>query len=194
MVLLNIMNRARGWPGTAAVLMVGLALAALWPAQAGATTVVVLHPQKDAYIDYIDGSNPNANNGHGLLLLDREETGTAFDYKVYLSFSLPSPGASLATVTDAALQLDPVFGGGVLSQKNASKQFTFKVHGLNEKNDVAWDESGITWNNAPGNNPADGSLPGTTLLGSFVITGTGVGTTVVFDDADTETGAWFKPG
>lgn len=108
--------------------------------------------------------------------------GEDFDRKSYFRFDL-----SQATAKHGDAQLILTVGDDNQGQPVQGAQ-TFSVYGLSDGDSgETWDESLITWNNAPANDLAtgDGVLPNATLLGQFVLDGTGTtGATVTVQTSE----------
>ncbi len=105
--------------------------------------------------------------------------GTSFDRKVYLQYD-----TSLINrpIIDATLSFTFEYGGGI-EDNIAGQNIGFEVYGLNDgEPGELWDETTLTWNNAPGNDISSGSafLSNTTFLGNFSVIGSGVGTEILF--------------
>lgn len=149
----------------------------------------VIGASADSFVAYGGGSNAGVNYGSSNTLVLKgaddntavPEPGTA--RKTYIKFALSNSDP----VTSASLTLNFVNSGiGTFDTASGydSAAFVFNVYGLNNSATAeAWTESGITWANAPGNNATSATLAsGTTtmLLGTFAVTGKGIGTTVSF--------------
>jgi len=95
--------------------------------------------------------------------------------KAYMRFDLNDlVGYDQADVVDAKLMLNFVTGFG----SNPNQDWEFEVYGLNDGDaGEAWGETTINWSNAPANDTGSrfGMLGNTTSLGTFNLTGTGVG-------------------
>lgn len=158
-------------------LLVGCALAVvsgLWAAPAaGAQTIVAIG---DAFV--LKQSASNVMGGNSLMVSSR--TGN-YARKTYLSFDL----SSLSSVTvDAASSLSLGF---VSLSGPASGSVTLYVYGITDST-ATFDESAITWNNAPKNNTdhyTDFSSSGVALLGTITVDSASItqGTTVSLSGA-----------
>jgi len=148
-------------------------------------TQTVLSADADAYIQGRTAGGENSNFGGSTELrikynLNGAGQGHNFNRKSYIRYDL-SPIANLGKLTNAVLCLPFVNGVGILEP---GVTYTFAVYGLNDGDPgEGWAEGGITWNNAPQNDPNPGQMgPGTTLLGRFTVFESGAGTTVNFSD------------
>lgn len=144
---------------------------------------IVSGVNKDAYVQ--SGSEADNNFGTATQLLAKNHSsGSNFDRKSYLGFDTTSFSAS---DFGWKLTLNVVDSG--LGDEDGSNTYSFSVYGLDHGGDDSWDQSAITWNNAAGNNTASGNGfgAGTTLLGSFDITGKGIGSTIMFSSAAFDT-------
>lgn len=103
-----------------------------------------LSPVADATIKY---ASPNSNYGSLATLAIESDVYGEYDprQKSYLRFQLPAmPG----TIVDAKLKL--------VRDAVAPWQYSVDLYGLKDAvSGQSWSESGITWNNAPGNNPTN---------------------------------------
>ena len=101
-----------------------------------------------------------------------------FDRKVYIRFQTAGLPKNLL---DCRLQLEVIEGDG--NTENLTRDQCFTVYGLNDGVEGGdWNESLITWNNAPQNVIDSATEMGeeATVLGSFEIDGTGIGTSIQF--------------
>lgn len=152
---------------------------------AGAARADVINGTLDADARINQGS-PDANFGSESLLTVRANT-AANTYKSYLRFTLPDlpDGAQVTAVT---LSLTAVNSGA--NTTVAWWNQNISVFGLK---DAAWDESTVTWNNAPSNNTGSTSgfiSPPAEALTTF----NGNGTTGTFNVSFTSAAAlaWFQ--
>jgi len=112
-----------------------------------------LLPTQDAYIRPGSAADSNFNT----FQLDLAGRTADVNRKVYLQFELPG---NAAMTTGAALRLtikDMIAADGDLINEEVS----FKVFAAVSDNPELWNESSITWNNAPGNSagPMAASAP-----------------------------------
>ena len=108
---------------------------------------------------------PDTNLGNFPEMSIKHQPGNGtFSHKPYLRFDLGS--LDPAAILDATLKLDYVDSSG-------QGIYTINVHGLNDgQPGELWDESTITWNNAPGNITTDGQALNparTTFLGPLPV-------------------------
>lgn len=120
----------------------------------------------DAYVR----SGTGANVAHGATdsgNLVVKSTGTDTSRKSYVQFDI----AGLAgRIQDAAIDLQVNINNGNPSGSTGPAQFTLEVFGLNDGAGEGWNESTLTFNNAPGNAAGNGVNAGlTTFLGSINI-------------------------
>lgn len=110
-----------------------------------------------------------------------------YDRKAYIRFDLSSIGP--LPVATATLTLHGIIGEGIQGTV-AGQTIDFSVYGLNDLDGGEnWGETTITWNNGPQNDTTsgDGLLSNTTLLGTFSLVGTGIGSTINFGGANLPT-------
>jgi hypothetical protein len=134
------------------------------PTNAGVTTAV--GNGADTYITssyYNNAANQNYGSAE-VVAIKHDLVMPGNNRKGYLRFDLSS---LLSPIIDASLQLCYAGKG---SDPSASPS-TYNVYGLNDGHaGESWDESTITWNNAPGNYTASAGglvIAETTFLGSF---------------------------
>lgn len=134
----------------------GLCVAALALCLSAEAAKVALKPQADVTIDQ---KMPDRNLGKSAWILSRASTaGTEPDMvqKGYLRFD----ASNLPKVVDIE-SLDVVFSG---KRGRSGRYFMLTGPEANQ-----WEEGTITWNNAPGNNPAE-NLDGFTGTSGLVVT------------------------
>lgn len=150
-----------------------------------ATITTDLGNGADAYVRSSLGGNNAANTNYGSSgsVLVKHDTGLpGNNRKGYLRFDL---GSVSEPIGDARLELAYAERSG----DPFAEPSTYNVFGLIDGHaGENWDEFGITWNNAPGNNigSAGGLLAGeTTLLGSFdlSLSGVSIGDAVSFSSS-----------
>ncbi len=141
------------------VLAAALAAAPLAVSPAAAA---VLTPSADAFIRGGSNANANQNGGNAQNLLILPGNDLNFARKAYLRFDLSS---ITADVTDAQLSLDISFSNTAVGGA------PLNIWGLNDGSGDNWSETGITWNNAPGNQNNPAGTTGAALLGQIVDTG-----------------------
>ncbi len=127
---------------------------------------------------HVVSNTPNDNFGDVEFVAVKNDSGNNIDRKGYFRFDL----SNLGTVSDGSLNLVYV------NQTGASAiPSTYNIYGLIDGDTgELWDESGITWNNAPANITGSGNAfdnARATLLGMFSINVT----TAVFGDVITIT-------
>ena len=133
----------------------------------------------DAVADsYINGSN-NSGDTHGgedELWVKRNYDGN-WNRKAYMRFDLGGlQGIHQSDATGATLNLNFVDSGAGSNDPNAV--WEFEVYGLaDDLLGEEWAEASINWGNAPGNDTGSGFLmgPDATSLGTFELTGKGIG-------------------
>ncbi len=120
-----------------------------------------------------DGVNANTNFGSGSTL-EVAARGISYNRKAYLQVDLSGLATSQTWFSASSLTLttysSPLIGP-------AAGDVTFNVYGIVDE-DAVWDESTITWNNAPNNDtdsPAGVNPDGTVLLGSFTMDTSSIG-------------------
>ncbi|GMQ61954.1 CBM96 family carbohydrate-binding protein [Vallitalea maricola] len=94
----------------------------------------VFYPLQDAYVR--DGSYADNNFGYDTGLTVKKDA-TSYNRKAYLLFDFNN--YTKKNIEEAVIRL-------YVSHVNGDPTRTIKVYGVNEEN---WDESNITWNNAP---------------------------------------------
>ncbi len=143
-----------------------------------------LPPDADAYINA--GIYANTNFGStGHLAVKNDGAGSDATRKSYIRFDISSIAKPVAPVT-LHMPIGFVSSGGFVP---ATTHFV-NVYGLNDGHSgEAWSESGITWNNAPGNNTSSGSgVTSASFLGTYgVPPTTTVGDAIDFSSATLRT-------
>lgn len=145
------------------VLFTPLFLSVLPPIDAGTLTAVRDNHVQDGVANS-DNVQGNAGSDPTMFIAVRA---TPYNRKAYVGFDVTSalqPGESFA---DATLTLTTA---GLLGTAQSYTTLTFNVHGLT--GDLSWDESTITWNNAPYNDTANARnlvSSGSVLLGTFTV-------------------------
>lgn len=118
---------------------------------------------------YIWAAGKSTNYGTSQVIAVKRDTGLGNSRKGYLRFDF---GSTLETVTDATLDLYYSGTNTGIGNKPANPS-TYTVYGLNDGHlHENWSETGITWNNAPGNITSSSSgfnSSETTYLGTFDI-------------------------
>ena len=161
----------------------------LWVSEARAIPITTeVGNGADTYVQSTLGSNNASNQNYGTsegIFLKHDTAIPGNNRKSYVRFDL---AAITLPIFDASLDL-------VLSSLLTDSSFphadpsTYNVFGLNDGHpDEAWDETTITWNNAPGNDPSSaGGVNGadTLFLGTFSlsISGISLGDIVSFSSA-----------
>jgi hypothetical protein len=158
-----------------------LLMAAALPLQASPITTD-LTSSKDSYIQ---SGSPATNYGAQATAQIKRDDDSNFTRKSYFGFDLS--GLPTGTIIDAALSFEFVTG---LGNTGETTQWTFELYGLTAQNLDGWDETTITWNNAPANNTALSNSPSqvilseTTSLATFTRFGAGVGVQSIPADPD----------
>lgn len=135
--------------------------------------VTTVGPAADAFIQ----GNNSQHGSDPIVQVKSEGVNLDWSRKGYVRFDLAGvPFDTAGELADAALTLNFVASG--VGSTAADETYQFSVFGLND--DAAgqgWAESGIVWDNAPGNDPTshDGVNADATLLGTFMLTGQGLG-------------------
>ncbi len=141
-----------------------LGIVAAWQASASADVILTTADGNGADA-YIHQNSPSTNFGASGNLEVKRDTreNENWDRKTYLRFDISS-----LTVTVASAKLELEFA------EPAGWNRTHALYGLNEKDgtetdiDDNWDESGLTWNNAPGHDN-DSTVTDATFLGELQI-------------------------
>lgn len=130
-----------------------------------------LSANADAYVQ--NGGDVNTNFGaDAQLRVKANNNDNDFSRKTYLQFDV----SGIGTAETANLQLTIPNPVPALGSNNNDLTYTFNVFGLNDGVTAEdWDESLLTWNNAPGNDITSRNLLNSdaTLLGTFTVTGRG---------------------
>jgi hypothetical protein len=163
-------------------IIVAATVCALIATSAQATVVL---PNADAFVS----TEINQDGNHGTesaLLIKNAAAGDNNDpgaqRKAYIRFDLSSLGTDLVSQSALKLHVSQSLGQG-FHDNVIGKMIGFSIYGLNDGDaGESWDETLITWYNAPQNDQTSGSglLPNTTHLGSFDLFETGIGTDVDF--------------
>jgi len=96
---------------------------------------------------HVQGSQPNTNFGTSPALTARNANNNAANnYKVYFRFDLSGSGLDLANAISVTLQFTTL-----TARNNAGFEFFGLPEGLAADATGGWSESGIPYNNAPGN-------------------------------------------
>lgn len=101
---------------------------------------------------HVEGSQPTTNLGTNAVLTARNSNGNAGNFKVYFRFDLNGSGLDLANATSVTLQFTTL-----TARNNAGFEFFGLPQGLPADAVGGWSETGITYNNAPGNVAASDS-------------------------------------
>ena len=119
----------------------------------------VLTPSADAFIR--GGASAGSNQGGGTAQNLSIVPGNNLDFnrKTYIKFDLSSIDED---VIDAKLSLDISFSN------TATGGTPLNIWGLNNGSGDNWSETGITWNNAPGNQNSPVGVTNSVLLGTIV--------------------------
>jgi len=134
-------------------------LLALVASIAGVASATVIETYKDGYVQ--NGSETNKNFGaESHVLVKLNDNATSYTRRGYFGFDYSS--VSNGAITSVTLNLN--FIDSHLGSLTSNGDFEFGLYGLNTS---PWDESTITWNNAPGFTA--------TFLGNFSRTGKGIG-------------------
>jgi len=156
--------------------LVGLVVACGPRAEAQATQT--FNPSQDNFI-YSNLPNnvmPTGTTVPATALLVKNSGGATNNRKSYLQYNLASvpPNSVLnATLDLNFIDTQPFIAGSLAP--GAATNFNFTVFALADGND-GWTEPTITWNNAPQNNKANGAgMIGAISLGTFSVTGKGLG-------------------
>lgn len=132
----------------------------------------------DAYIN--GGASADTTfGGNSNIVLKNGAAANNFARKGYVRFdisTIPAP------ITDAVLSLAVSLNDGGGNPAGPPQNFTIEVFGLADGDPGEnWDESTISWNNAPANDTASGSgfLANAVSLGTFSVSNTDVGGSIV---------------
>ena len=156
------------------------------------TSNATLNAFADAHVQ--SGTNGNTNFNQSTLAVKNELNNAGdFHRKAYMQFDLSAVDTSALSTATFNLTIAPPAGG---ADPAPLENWTFALYGVRDdfapaggKLDEGWLETALTWNNAPGNNTANGSgvvladMFGGQELATFNISGLGVaGTVISLDD------------
>jgi len=149
-----------------------------------AASAVVFTPAADTYVY---GGNPASTAGGADTRLLLKHDGTVTNSrKTWIRHGWSRAGR----VFDATLDLTFVDTGiGGLDATGLAMSWEFDLFGLTDDSGDAWAEATTHWNNAPGNDTASGNgvlASKATSLGTFAVTGKGVGTHTLSSPALTQ--------
>ena len=142
-------------------------LGVMFSAEAMATTITT--SIGNGADSFITASSPSTNFGVSEVIGVKRDTALGNSRKGYLRFDI---GSSFGSVSDASLNLSYA-GTNSGSINRPANPSTYTVYGLKDNHlQENWSETGITWNNAPGNITSSTSgfnSSETTFLGTFDI-------------------------
>ncbi len=147
----------------------------------GATATVQAVTLTSTADSYISNNLRTANFGNDPELRVKNDSEGNQDRKAYIRFDLSSITSPLLTSATFSLT-----GRSSIGTINPGVTSRFDVYGLTTGNQnwVETGTGGINWLNAPANDGSDaGVATGNSLVASFNVTGTGVGTTNVISDS-----------
>ncbi|MBI1370349.1 MAG: DNRLRE domain-containing protein [Planctomycetes bacterium] len=163
----NLSVRTVNYTGTSWAGFDEFRMAGSWAEAVPSQKMIAFKTVADTYVQ-ADGSS----GGSSQILAIKNASTLGFSRKIYSRFDLSSIDESM--IKDARLSLTMDLAGGS-SDMDQTHAWVFNVYGLKDGDaGESWNESTLTWATAPGNDTAsgDGVLSGnTTLLGSFIVTG-----------------------
>ena len=163
---------------TALRVTVGLTFALVLAVALAAEAAPVFEAAADAYVYGGGATTAYGSTDPSRLALKYDGSVTA-SRKTWLRYDLSSrEGRLLSNPVLSLTFFDTAWG--VMNATGAAFDWEFEVYGLNDGDaGEGWSESTVTWNNAPGNKTTSGNqvdLSRATSLGTFTVTGKGVGT------------------
>jgi hypothetical protein len=175
-------------------LLVVVCVVAITVGFSGIVQGTLLTPTADSFVKSDQASD---NFGADSFLQIKETSDLGGTRKVWLQFNVSGIENASTAVSSATLSLPFVYSGLGAFTNGDSYTFDYHVYGLNNAaSGQNWVEgtgtysspasTGINWNNAPGNETTTNSVIDTqvTSLGSFSITGTGIGQTFTVSGAN----------
>ncbi|RRJ94937.1 DNRLRE domain-containing protein [Opitutaceae bacterium TAV4] len=159
-----------------------LALIATVPAIVSTAQAATLVANQDAHIQ--SGTSADSNFNPATNNLQIGARGIDFNRKAYLGFNISGLIPAGQKIDAATLKLT----FATFSPGTSTDSVTFNVYGIIDNNDT-WDQTTLTWNNAPKNDAttAGGVLvTGTTFLGevTFTPSATATNTIITFSSAN----------
>lgn len=159
-----------------------LAIAALLVVANSAQAALVVTPLDMSDDSYVRQNRATTNYG-SLTQVVVKNAGTSTSTRLgYLKIDLNGLPNLTDPVTAATLTINFV-DSGIGSMADLGFTYNFEVYGLIDDGQDGWDEGTITYNNAPAVS-GNGFTGDASLLGSFQLTGKGIGTQIDFSAAD----------